>query len=169
MNDKQKQNSKALVLPDSEESPLKGITHPKKRKFLENFQEFGNISNTSDASGVGRTTVHYWINNDAVFLAAFDKVKDVTNQALLDKHLTNIRNIAFDPKEKSGIRLLGSFFEVKKLDPTYRERQVVDHRIIGDIIIHSAVPEPDYGGTPPDYVDSTATEVKETESATAKS
>ena len=143
-NEEQVTQDKSLDLHSDIEGLIARITHPKKQLFLENFQVFGEVSKAAEATGVCRRTAYVWLSNDENFSTAFETVKKVAEKELLEKHLKNIREIAFDPTVKSGTRLLGSFFEVKKLDPSYRDRVSVDSHVIREIIVHSAIPWPNY-------------------------
>ena len=146
MGSKNEKGKEVLV---SESELLNGIEkfanikHAKKRLFLEKYTTFGDISHTAEATGVHRTTVHHWLNNDVDFETVFGTVRKVAESELLERHLKNIRDIAFDPNVKDGNRLIASFFEVKKLDPTYRDRQIPSISI-GDIRVISLVPRPEY-------------------------
>jgi len=147
-NKEQVTQDKSLDLQGDIERVIARITHPKKRLFLDNFQVFGEVSKAAEATGVCRRTAYVWLSNDEVFSTAFEAVKKVAERELLEKHLKNIREIAFDPEVKPGARLVASFFEVKKLDPSYRDRLAANNTFIREIVVHSAIPWPKYDDEP---------------------
>lgn len=148
---KKTEQDTALDLKADIEVLIASIEHPKKRLFLENFEIFGTVSKAAEVSGISRRSAYCWLNSDDVFSTAFEGVKRISEQALLEKHLGNIRDIAFNPEVKPGARLIASFFEVKKLDPSYRERMMPGGINIGEIVVHSAIPRPNYDDIEGEY------------------
>ena len=140
------------------------VTNDKYKRFLELYPDTRMITKTAAAIGVTKQTVHNWLNKDSDFLDCFDHLKKELDRELLERHLENIREIVFDKETPPQTRLLGSFFEVKKLNPEYRDRQDPGIQIKGDIQVILNIPEPKYE-TPPDYIEGEAKELKEGDNA----
>ena len=140
---------------------IEKVTEEKQVAFLENYHKCnGRATKTAEAIGIDESTVYYWVNHNDTFARAFQALKKEIDSNLLEKHLANIRDIAFDKETPPQTRLLGSFFEVKKLNPEYRDRQDLGIQIKGDIQVILNIPEPKYE-TPPDYIEGEAKELKE--------
>jgi len=147
-------NDKALIpkpLPTSNEL-IKAITHPKQLEFLDNYAKCNRrITKTAEAIGITEDAVHRWQRNDAVFRDSFLALKKELDTLRLEDYLDNIKEIAFDKSVPPQSRLLASFFEVKKLDPKYRDNQPNQGHIIGEIIVKTAVPRPEYDTVEGEY------------------
>ena len=120
------------------------VTETKQRQFLDNYEKCNRrITKTADAIGVNESTVHYWQNHSDVFAQAFQALKKELDYTRIEDYLDNIKQIAFDPKVPPQSRLLGSFFELKALDPKYKDRQDIP-QVATQIVIHTNIPEPEY-------------------------
>ena len=124
------------------------VTNEDKHRFLENYPKCNMRTNkTAEAIGKNESTIYYWMHEDNDFLQAFQALKKELETLMLNKYLENIREIAFDQLVPPQTRLLASFFEVKKLDPAYRDRQEGTKVFTGDIVIECNIPDSE---TPPD-------------------
>lgn len=78
-----------------------------KKPKIEVFSEFlkkygGNLSNTADALGVSRVSVHAWINNDPRFKKAYDEQRGRSLDSLVKTAYALAQGI---PKIKDGKRV----------------------------------------------------------------
>ena len=71
---------------------------------------------------------------------AFVLLKKDLEQHILEKHLNNIREIAFDTAVPPQTRAICSFFEIKPLDNRYRDRPSPSVYAEGDIIFQTNMP-----------------------------
>ena len=106
-------------------------TAQRKNAFLEAYKECGVIRHACDGSGIGRSTVYAWIDDDPEFLprlrSVHSQVLDVLETALFRRGVVGWE----EPVYQSG-RLVGSsrrysdaclIFALKAADPAkYRER-----------------------------------------------
>lgn len=142
-------NNKELTtkdgIPGTSDELIACITDDKKRLFLETYHRCNLRTNhTAKAVGVNESTVYRWIQSDVLFSQAFQVLKKELEAVMLDKHLDNLREIAFDKHAPAQTRAMIGFFEVKKLDTAYRDKQEGNQINIREIIVHSAIPWPEY-------------------------
>jgi len=124
------------------------ISNPQYLKFLELYPQCKcQVKMTAEAMGVTFQTVFNWLKKDSEFLECFESIKKDLNQVRLESYLAIIKDIAEDTSVPPQSRLLASFFEVKKLDPAYRDRQEGTKVFTGDIVIECNIPDSE---TPPD-------------------
>ncbi len=120
------------------------VTDPKKRTYLKLLSELHYNSKVTDAMKIGAGTPYGWMIRDSVFNEAYEAVKKEEDKYWLGFHLQTIRNIVSDPATPPQTRLLGSFFEVKKLDPSYRDNPPEYLTQVGNMVVHLNIPDRDY-------------------------
>lgn len=125
-----------MTLPEK----IDKLNNEKYKTFLELYPKTRMISKTADAMGIDRRTVHHWLNKDSEFNDAFLLLKKELEIDLLERHLSDIEDIAFDTKTPPQTRALVHMFKIKKLDPSYRDKVMPDINISGDIIFKSSMP-----------------------------
>lgn len=126
------------------EEILPTITDPRKQAFIKLLPSYHYLGDTAKAIGVHRTTIWHWLTKDSVFATAYYLAKKVDDDHWLTLHLKNIREITLDKDVPPQTRLLGSFFEVKKLDPSYRDNPPEYLTQVGHMTIHLDIPRREY-------------------------
>lgn len=126
------------------EELLSKVTDPKKRTYLDLLSKIHYSSQVTREMGIAHGLPFNWRVEDKSFSDAYDAIKKQEDDYWLHFHLDNIRTITGDSTTPPQTRLLGSFFEVKKLDPSYRDN-AQEARIVGDITVHLAIPPYDEG------------------------
>jgi len=135
---------------------IRDIKHDKQRAFLETYHKCNMRTNhTAQAVGVNESTIYGWIKSDVIFRQAFQVLKSELEAVMIDKYLDNIRSITFDKNVPPQSRLLGSFFELKALDPKYKDRQDTGPQVATQIVIHTSIPEPEYKTIEGEYTETT--------------
>lgn len=112
------------------------IRHPKKRAFLAEYSQCGNVSRAARAAGVCRTTIYDWLERDEKFSMAMKLAEAEATEVLEEE----ARRRAVDGTAKpvyQGGQLVGHvqeysdtllIFLLKGLKPEkYRERYDVKH------------------------------------------
>jgi hypothetical protein len=124
---------------ESTQELINKITDDKHRQFLELYPKFMEITKVAEAMNLNRHTIHMWLQRDEHLSNTFAALKKNIEAEVLESHLKNIRNIAFDPKIPPQTRILASIFETKALDARYKDR-VDQNIIVGDIIFKTSMP-----------------------------
>lgn len=120
------------------------VTNLEKRTYLDLLSKLHYNSKATQAMSIAESTPYGWMMRDKVFNEAYEATKREDNLRWLDLHLNNIREIAFDKSVPPQSRLLGSIFETKKLDPSYRDNPPEYLTQVGSMVVHLNVPDRDY-------------------------
>ncbi len=116
-------------------------TTEKKQAFLDNYKEFGYITNTCRAIGVSYSRYYEWMSDES-FSSASSAIKKEIDNDRLDRYEAELdKRVLTAPSKQSDILLM---FGLKALKPdVYREK--VTPLIGGDIKIIMAIPGYDEG------------------------
>ena len=95
----------------------------RKKAVLELLAEGATITYAARKAGVSVSSIRNWRQSDERFAVAFRDAE----QSKLDKLLEVAFNRAMDPKDPRGDLLL--MFQIKQLDPSFRENAKVEHSI----------------------------------------
>lgn len=126
------------------EELLSKVTDPKRRAYLDLLQNLHYNSKATKAMSIAESTPYGWMIADPAFNEAYEAVKRREDKYWLDFHLQSIRSIVSDKETPPQSRLLGSFFEVKKLDPSYRDNPPEYLTQVGNMHVYLNVPDREY-------------------------
>lgn len=105
-------------------------TRQKKETFLRALQESAMVKTACVVAGIGRTTAYRWQKEDVQFAEAWMTAYETGTQVLRDEVIRRAFHGTLRPVFQGG-KLVGSIrersdvllmFELKRRDPTYRER-----------------------------------------------
>jgi hypothetical protein len=82
-------------------------TVKKKEAFLRNFPKYGRLGKTADAMGVKPHTVHGWLRQDNGFKEAYEDLRPVVAEMLLDEAVKRAKDGWKEPVYQGG-KLVGT-------------------------------------------------------------
>ena len=117
------------------------ITAANKKRFLQAYPDYGQITETARNITLSANTIHNWMRDDADFKELFVTLKKEIDQQEAEMYARTIREIVLDKTTPPQTRLLGSFFMLKGLEPErWRERPPTAVQV-GDIRVIMAYPD----------------------------
>lgn len=143
-------NKELEKLPLTSGELIECINEPGKRAFLNSYHKTRQITKTATEMSITPRTVHYWLVKDGAFSEAFSQLKKELDVQLQEHYESLVQEVADDKGTPPQSRLLASFFSLKALDDKYKDKHqpMVS---IGEIIVNSAIPRPEYKAIEGEY------------------